>query len=452
MINNSPLSLSRLVSQLSYTSLESATTLTPLEYISELNERYPELSWLTGDVNATPEASVASDGKAKIGETLYPNLEVKSLVEFERTAVGLVLLEHVRNGDYESFVECQPEATRLSRVSFDELRASTDRILPDNEAYEAMQTFMVINDIGKVKNVVDQAQKEHGIANVDHDILMLDLLRKDPSISPSFLRLDSTKQRLIIDGLATKFNLGQLLQAESIPGSLGELQGADLETLEFFLLHTYYDIAAVAGQNKQNGSAIMNQSTHTNFCDSRDAAVRIANQSQTPVESYDQYLGSKASQLELDISDPRQKAITRICCMLRKTSKGDSDAVISTFDVLDANTQTTLIDELTKDGINDEASWLYYGPAMLGNLTTKDSVNGLKIGLTTMARVYQESKSMFKGGDNVGAFTIMANELASEAANGGDFRRPIIIERVSEFSGIARFGETLSIEKKSSND
>lgn len=64
-------------------------------------EKYPELLWLTGDVNATPEGANAKDDKYK---------------EYNRTMLSIELLKWVISGDYERFTECQ-QPRRLSRKS-----------------------------------------------------------------------------------------------------------------------------------------------------------------------------------------------------------------------------------------------------------------------------------------------------------------------------------------------
>ena len=85
-------------------------TTSPVAFIRQLTDDRPEMAWLTGAVDATPEASVIPAEGQTIGEIVFPHLTKNQLTEFNRTAVGLLCLYWAYLGDthsYESFTACQ---------------------------------------------------------------------------------------------------------------------------------------------------------------------------------------------------------------------------------------------------------------------------------------------------------------------------------------------------------
>ena len=98
-------------------------------------------------------------------------------------------VEWLLKGDYESFTACQ-DKQKLTPESFKKMSEYTSGILKDDEALDAMITFMVINDLGKIQKVVDQLAEETGTHNVDHDKILLSALEKNgDKVSPSYGRL-----------------------------------------------------------------------------------------------------------------------------------------------------------------------------------------------------------------------------------------------------------------------
>lgn len=333
-------------------------------------------------------------------------------------------MKWITEGDYNSFTACQKENVRLSRQSFQELQSYVKDILPDQEAIEAMITFMVINDLTKVKAVVADLAKRSGIENVDHDKLLLVALRDHPEVSPSFQRLSLEYQGLMLDGLRAEFNIGQFIQGENVPASLDGLKSIDEKSLKFFLLHALCDIAGAAGQFVQNGSAVMTEPTYQGFKDSI-SSIEGLSQGQTPDTVYDSFLGKRSSSLELDITQPRERAITRVCCMLRFSTLQEAKQVSEAWDSLPKNTQAILEAELNKNGTEDGfATLIYYSPALLVNLqksmnaqsSPESFQNSLKLGLTTLARIYQESRIALKKRQGNGVYTVMASGVAKMAS------------------------------------
>ena len=81
--------------------------------IGKAMREYPELEWLKGDVNVTPEGA---------NKTVDPDLE------FKKTILSIKLLKYVISNDYEKFTKCQ-QPKRLSRKKFKEYVNIQKRLL-----------------------------------------------------------------------------------------------------------------------------------------------------------------------------------------------------------------------------------------------------------------------------------------------------------------------------------
>ncbi len=400
---------------------------TPLEIVRGILLRHEEMGWLTGDVESTPEKSVATT-QATLAEGIYPNKDKAELVEFDRTAVGILALHWVLIGDYKSFTDCQGGPTKLTEQSFAALRAYTRDILRTDADFDAMETFMVINDLGKITEVVETVAERTGLRDVDHDKVLLVGLENHPDISPSFERLSSHHQKLILNGLRTKFNIGQFIQGENVPASLEGLQGIDSESLQFYLLHTLYDIAGAAGQSVQNGSLIMNEPTYQNF-QLAIQALEEGNEGQSIFDAYDMYMTQKGESLELDTDLPADRAVIRLCCMLRVSDPNRAQEIAGVFNDLPKSTRAILEHDLNVNGVDDGvATLIYYAPAILANIQKNYMQNSRNTtpnadiveGFTVLARVFQEARIAKKGMDSNGVFTVMAALLAKIASEDPD--------------------------------
>ena len=390
---------------------------------TKLLQAYPELAWLTGDVNATPEGN----GSVAQATTLSEQIFGQKHIEFDRTAVGIMVLKWVLSSDYTAFTACQPDSAKLSRDHFEELRDYVVKVLPDQHAVDAMVTYMVINDLGKIKSIVADVRSKLGVENVDHDKILLAALQRSPEISPSFDRLSDHFRQLIINGLKAEFNIGQFIQGENVAASLNGLAGLDPKSLDFYLLHAMCDIAGAAGQVKQNGSLVMTEPTYQGFTVAIESIEKMAG-GLGAKEVYDYYLSQRAQTLGFDISVPKDKALTRICCMLRVSDSNRATQVQKAFDGLPENTRALLEQQLNRSGVDDGfATLVYYAPAILvnaqaahGKAESADPFeSALHEGLTTIARIYSGAAVALKNRPGSGVFTVMAASAAEAAKTPG---------------------------------
>ncbi len=386
-------------------------------------DAHPELKDLTSEALASPAAHKKTDEDNNLGRLLFPELESSQLVEFDRSAASLLTLEWVLLDDYESFTECQPVATKLSRKSFNLLRAYTQSVLETPEDIQAMKVFLAINDLGKIKSVADQVSQGLNIDEVDHDEILRLALTHYPELSPGFQSLPESHQDMVLKGLATQFNLAQFMQAENVPANLSKLKHVDEKTLHFYLMHTLYDIAGAQGHVTQKGSQVMTETTFRNF----EAAIKSVDgltKGKSEVEVYNDYL-HHACPVEVDLAKPDEYMLARLCGMMRITNTWQAVALQAVVTNLPEQTRNVLKKALNKTGIDDGTALLaYYSPAFLRNINLASNPNNfseaITVGLTTLANTIQIARRHIVDRKENGVCTLFIHDIATAAKNGSD--------------------------------
>jgi hypothetical protein len=373
-----------------------------------LVETFPEIGGLAGSVNATPEGIGATEGvySQQMFGTAHP--------ELDRTLVGLLALEWVCRGDRAAFTECQPEATKLSEKSFEEIRALVRRVLPNDEAVIAMQVYMVINDLGKVKQVLQTLLEERGFEDVDHDVALLHLLRTTPEVAPSFQALSDDYKGIILEGLAARWNGGQGVQAEDVDALWAGVANLSARALDFYLLHLVFDVAGAAGHIKQNGSLVMTQECWLGF-KLMIEALEGFKQGQDAIEVRTNYLHKRRELLGYSAEDPNWRPMTVVGCMIRGFTTEVGQQIRATFEGLPQEVRSMLGDFMGRTGLTDQGFVLYYAPAFLANLKAKWSQNWLTHGLMTLARLYHGAMTQSRGVQEAGVVKVMVDTVAALA-------------------------------------
>lgn len=366
----------------------------------------PELEWLKGNVNGTPEGESVSE------------------MEFKRTKLSLDLLKWVLEGDYEHFTECQSDDVKLTKKSFAEIQQYTRGTLKTNADEYAMQAYLVINDLGKIVSFVEQIERELKLQSVDHDEILYEGLKKRPVLSPTFLALSAEYQQIILEGLKTKFNMGQFIQSENLPANLLPLQGIDPKSLNFYMLHVFYDIAGAAGHNVSNGSIIITENYWKNFKLANNAINSLICKNETALNAYNTYLIERAKMIKLDCVSKEDFAIVKICNLIRIYSPTDAKEVKQSYINLPVQVKEMLTKELTKDGISNKGILLYYAPASLSNAVNffkktgsiKAIDDAIKIVLPIFANVYGLAKAKINKNENeIGVCTVFIADIAEKA-------------------------------------
>jgi len=377
--------------------------------IGKAMREYPELEWLKGDVNVTPEGA---------NKTVDPDLE------FKKTILSIKLLKYVISNDYEKFTKCQ-QPKRLSRKKFKEICKYTKEIIKSKEDLEAICTYLIINDLGKIKRVVSRIENQIGLQTVDHDDILYQGLANIPGISPSFDKLDDKYKKIILNGLRTKFNMGQFIFSENFPKNLEPLVNLDKKSFDYYMLHVLFDIGgAVIDKQNRKGSTIIDDSYWEKFKKAEEYLKQM-NSIADIGPTYLRYIDDIMGVLELENTNPCSIATTKICNMLKITDSTEAQIVLQTLQSQEPNVRAILEQELTATGIDDDkAILLYYAPATMRNAITyfknnnseNPIVDGLNIVLPTFARIYSQTRAnLAKKDDAPNVTTVMISNIAKKA-------------------------------------
>lgn len=383
-------------------------TSSSVAFVQEMCSKFVEMSWLTGAVNATPEGSVSSDGNFSV--VLFGGAHT----EFDRTAVGMLALRWLLDDDYEAFVACQSGPARLTREGFNEMRAFATRVCGNAEAVRAMYVYMVVNDLGKIKAVVETLRERSGVQDVDHDNLLLALLEENPEVSPSFANLSDEYQSLILEGLRAKWNGSQGIQAEDVAASWSGVADLSPKALDFYLLHLVCDVAGAAGHVKQNGSGVMNGPCWLGF-KLLIQALELFKKGASPVQVRAEYLRLRGDLLGSDTSSPEGLALTVIGCQLRAFDRESGKWIKAAFHSLAEAERAILVECMGRDGLSNLGYLLYYSPALLANLISVAGKDKLPLGLSTMARLYHKLMVACRGRESRGVVKLMVDTVAKLA-------------------------------------
>jgi len=409
-----------------------------LEYPAEslgsaMQGLYPELRWLTKKVEISPEDAKAvphekSHSVAMFGE-FHP--------EVDRTVTSILVLQQILAGDYEGMTATQAPPVRLKPESFEEVRRIFLKILGkdpnadyshlkgqaaieaiDPEKLDAMVTYMAIHDLGKSKTFANVVEKVTLKLDPDHDRILVYGLGAEPMLSLSYERLGPKYKQLIMQGMQADFNMGQFAQAENVPGSMEKLLGLNSDAFDFYFVHLMLDVAGATGVREPSGSKVMIEPVYKGFSLGHEFLPELF-RGKSPVEVYDQFLKARATQLGLPFETPADRAMARVALLSRAMSSDAAAKASQVFNSLPKNEREVLISELNRNGFGDgHASLLYYFPAMIDNARkgTKDSDEGLRIGLQAAARVFSQARTEYlKGKKGSGVYTVNIKQLADLA-------------------------------------
>ncbi len=360
----------------------------PLTAARLLIDMYPELVWLTENVNATPEG-VANSTNESISVQLFG----QNHVEFERTLTGINCLKAVINNDYEGFTRCQKEVIKLSRENFEKLRNYTLRILPTPQDIDSMIAYTVINDLGKIQSFKENVEQLTQKRATNHDEILLVALQEIPEKIPSFQRLSTDWKESILNGLSADFNLAQFVQAECLPANLSGMKTMTPVAQDRYIIHTFYDVAGAAGHINPNGSLVMTNPVFDGYMLGIKAMDKLKSGA-TEIATYQYFLSQKAKRLGLKITKKSDFALARLLVISRANTPKDVTDIQQAVDTLMMKDKTVLFNGLLADGMKKPGILLYYAPAFIQNAINAapdKKINMLKKAYITMGLVYWEN-------------------------------------------------------------
>ena len=326
--------------------------------------------------------------------------------EVNRTLVSILALRWLHNRQYETFVGSQAHATRLSKASFEWLRALfNDDAMLDAQKLYALITSVVINDLGKDARLATTYQERTGIdiSSLNHDAILLKAV--DAGLMPSLDRLAPPQKAAVVRGLrlGADFNFGQLAQAENAPACLSVLRDMRDHDYAFHLhfMEQLLDIGGAAGHLDWTCAKKLTEPILQAWRSAYDAATKVVAGSLSPRAGYDRILIYRALDLgakgfrELDVDNPQERALMRLLCMGGVVNLETARLYDLTWDDIENPTKHVLVRALNLDGAPGEpAVQPTYMPALLtqavdadGPGTQNEKKRALQSTLRYLARV-----------------------------------------------------------------
>lgn len=311
--------------------------------------------------------------------------------EINRTITGILALRWILTNDYTSFVGCQDPPDRLSPVSFVKLKELFHKHLASPADIFALITAVVVNDLGKDERISEEVTKitRQSIQGRNHDVALYEAV--NAGLIPCVKALDDEQKDVLLRGLkmGAQLNLGQLAQAENVPGSLeiiGAMRGHE-HAFDLKFLEQMIDVAGAAGHADWSCAKRMTEPVFQSFMIAYKVLISIMQGHRTLRQGYDDLLQDKSVVLHasgfraLSVEDPQDRALLRLMAMSRTTNKEQAGWVESAFKELDPATALKLVGGLNVDGYHDGKAILpYYMPALLvaALKNTRDSTPSAK--------------------------------------------------------------------------
>ena len=375
-----------------------------------LIKRYPELLWLTGDVNATPEGNSPTKSNS-ISEKLFGQKHI----EFDRTIVGINCLKYVLNNDYESFTKCQKDSVKLKPEEFAQLREFTTKVLKTPQDIDAMIAYTVINDLGKIQAFVEEIEEKTQTKTNDHDEALLIGLKIMPEQIPSFNRLSTIYKKDILNALNTNFNLAQFVQCECLEGNLQQLKDMNENSKNLYLVHVFYDVAGAAGHINPKGSLVMTSPVYHGYMQGINAINNKENKNEFDI--FNDFLTQKSISLQMPLKTPQDKAILKLAIISRAATQKDIEAISKAFNLLDDNEQNALTKGLNSNGITDQGVLLYYSPAFIQNAINANPDNKTEMlakAFKVISKIYSQKLNNAQKGIETISLLSIANKIKTQ--------------------------------------
>ena len=336
--------------------------------------------------------------------------------EVNRTIVGMLALKWIISGDYESFTAYQTPPVKLRQESFDQLRELFFEALKIDEYVYSLIVSMLVNDLGKdpsLRSDIAPLIEQYGYpAHPNHDMVVY-----IASVHGGIPLINEFEGRQTLADLqlglrfGSELNMGQLAQAENIPGSMekamammdGHRQAFDLKFMELIL-----DVAGAAGHDDARCAKAMVEPVFQTYMTTRQALLDILDGKANLEGGYNYILDQRGQLLQqlgfqsLSVEIPAERALLRLLTMSRTATKQQAELVADGFLRLPANVRQALIDGLSVTGLNDGTAILpYYMPALFAETIKATKTAGTEIKLVALtclmhflARVYRGTKPM----------------------------------------------------------
>jgi hypothetical protein len=364
-------------------------------WVNKIVRQYPEIVWLGSFPVRNTEENQASTN-ASYSMQLYG----QKFIEFDRSLMSLYCLKLILDGSdtaYREFTAAQPENTRLSRESFQQLHEQGTSLLNANyqdlssiQMQQAMETALVLGDMGKSEKA-REIFKIRGANAPDHDDFygeVLAIIKTQPRLSRSFIRLPFAAKQLLCKA-ANLAPYGHVIHLEGGPSMFTKLKNsnialADPTALSFALFIQTCNAAGALGDVNNTSSIAYTQQTHQETQAMASACRTLSDPNKTETDAYDAYLSVRASWLGLNPSDRDDRVLTRIAAMLRLFTPEEGAALKNGISQLSSQDRERIVLQFDAALGEEIGCTPTYMPDVLVNLYSNQD-----LGATSMERLSQ---------------------------------------------------------------
>lgn len=296
--------------------------------------------------------------------------------EINRTLVSLLAAKWLWLRDYETFTSNQPEEAVLPPDAFHHFATKFKGGSTEPRDQLLIITLLIIHDLGKDPSLAAELRSKTGSSSTpeNHDLVVYDAVKA--GLVPCVDMLDSDQKNDLMLCLKTgsQLNIGQLIQAENVPGSLEavlEFRGAQSHCFDFKFLEQMLDIAGAQGHIDHACAVSFTLPVYNAFFTAYRGMKEIVDGVSTLRQGYDEVLVTRASDLQargflkLSVDKPRERTLLRLLSMGRTASREQADRFLKAFNELPPQDRKGLVDGLNVNGYNDGKAILpYYMPAL----------------------------------------------------------------------------------------
>lgn len=286
--------------------------------------------WITKEATHSKQGSswtvLLSNLNPNNNEPFLELNEPQKYVELERTLSSIVAFVLFWDGSeqaYKKFITGQPQPV-LTFEHFQEIHQLARRVAPDDDHYEAVIALLIYSDLGKTPTAKAHATKV-GVNCPDHDdwidaVLALERVAINQVIPGYFETKTAIKDAIQKAALSMKVHFGHVQHLEGGPAMFAKLARSmqaghvDAASLDFAFLVQLCDVAAAASHGQIDGFPPLHDNTYTSYCMVRRSLDQIP---QGPAQALEGYAVQRAAALELDLSDPKDFVLVRLCCYIR---------------------------------------------------------------------------------------------------------------------------------------
>ena len=390
-------------------SLDEILAWSDVPFLKAVVARYPETARLAGPAEASPEGNPRLK-PGSLAVRVFEGIPVdETAIEAERTFVGVLLFRAVLNGDASAFPFLAPAA-------FANLRDFTSQQAPTPEDVEFVLYALACNDLGKTQAMIDHHADLTGRRASDHDLLLAELVDRQPGLFPGLRRLTAEQQLLYRDGLRAHFNLGQMVQGESLPASLTGIQEIGERARGLRLIAELYDFAGAAGHVRNDLSLLMTEDTLFSYQAAMEELMRVPRE-----RAYERFIARRGEAVGIRPEEPDAFVLGRIAALSRSFTGEEGGFIRAVWRSLVPDERDTLARELNEPGRPERPGiLLYYAPAVIANAikATGQFETGLRWALGRFAEQYRTTRQTLDPLEREAVVTLDLRWLAHRAARG----------------------------------